>query len=142
MKSKLFATYHFAKPVDIAFLLIRLVVGIAFMIHGYGKIQNPLAWMGPDSTIPGFLQGLAALSEFGGGLALVLGLLTSLACFGITCTMIAAVYLHAVVMKDPFVNTQGGGSYELGLVFLVISILFMVAGPGRYSLDKKIFGNK
>lgn len=142
MKFKYFATTGFSQKIDIALLLIRIVVGIAFMFHGYGKIQNPFGWMGPDSTIPGILQALAALSEFGGGLALVIGLLTSLASLGIAFTMIGAVYLHAVVMGDPFVNMTGGGSYELSSVYLVISLFFILAGAGRYSLDRMIFGTK
>ncbi len=142
MKLKLFATYAQPQRMDIVLLLLRLVVGIAFMFHGYGKILNPMAWMGPDSAMPGFLQFLGAFSEFGGGLALVIGLLTPLASLGIAITMVVAAGLHAVVLGDPFVNTKGGGSYELSTLFLVISILFIVAGPGRYSLDRLIFGTK
>src|ERR1044071_3379761 len=63
----------------IGLLLIRLVVGSAFMLHGWGKIQHPFSWMGPESPVPGFFQLLAAISEFGGGLAWILGLLTPLA---------------------------------------------------------------
>src|SRR6218665_1102626 len=73
-----------------ALLLLRLMAGIALMSHGFGKIQAPFSWMGPDAPIPGFLLFLAALSEFGGGLALVLGLLVPLASFGIICTMAVA----------------------------------------------------
>ena len=64
-------------PADTALLLLRIVAGVAFMLHGWGKIQHPFSWMGPD--MPGFLQALAALSEFGGGAAWALGLLTPLA---------------------------------------------------------------
>jgi putative oxidoreductase len=115
----------------------------ASMLHGVGKIQNPFAWMGPTATIPGFFQGLAALSEFGGGLAWIVGLLTPLASLGLLCTMAVAVYFHAVVMGDPFVPSgPGQGSYELAAIFFCVSLLFILAGPGRYSLDRKIFGEK
>jgi putative oxidoreductase len=73
---RFFATYNLPVGLDLALLLIRLVVGYAFILHGYGKIQHPMNWMGPQSTTPGLLQFLAAFSEFGGGIALVLGLLT------------------------------------------------------------------
>lgn len=120
---------------DYALLLLRVICGIAFMYHGWGKIQNPFSWMGPDAFAPGFLQGLAALSEFGGGLAWALGLLTQLASLGIMSTMIVAVYLHAVMRGDPFVAAQGGPSYELAAVYLAVAILLLVKGPGRFSLD-------
>jgi hypothetical protein len=48
-------------------LLLRLVVGAAFLFHGWSKIQSPLGWMGPEATMPAILQALAAISEFGGG---------------------------------------------------------------------------
>lgn len=44
---------------DAALLLIRVVAGIAFMTHGWGKIQNPFGWMGPEAPVPGVFQALA-----------------------------------------------------------------------------------
>lgn len=123
-----------------ALLFLRLVAGVAFMFHGWGKIQNPFQWMGPDAAVPGVFQFLAALSEFGGGLGWALGLLTPLSSLGIGFTMIVATVLHAVIMKDPFVASgPGEGSYELALLYLGISVLFFLMGPGKYSLDAKIF---
>lgn len=131
-----------ARFASVALLLMRIVAGLAFMFHGWGKIQNPFAWMGPDSPVPGIFQLLAALSEFGGGLAWILGLLTMLASLGIGFTMIVAVFFHAVLMGDPFVNMTGGSSYELALVYLTVAILFIAMGPGRFSIDSKIFGSR
>ncbi len=130
------------KCASTALLILRLIVGIAFLHHGWGKIQNPFAWMPPDAPIPGIFQFLAALSEFGGGLGLIVGLLTPLASFGIGCTMAVAVCMHAFVMHDPFVNQTGGSSFEPALVYLGIAILFGMMGPGKFSLDAKIFGER
>lgn len=120
-----------------ALLIVRLVMGVAMIMHGWGKIQAPFNWMGPDSPVPGVLQFLAALSEFGGGIALIIGLLTSLAMFGLACTMAVAIYVHAGMKGDPFV-----GGYELATVYLALSIMFILIGPGKFSFDNKIFGNK
>lgn len=124
---------------DLALLLLRIVAGAAFALHGWPKIQKPFSWMGPDAFAPGALQALAALSEFGGGIAWVLGLLTPLASLGIASTMAVAFWLHAVMKGDPFVST-GGASYELAAVYFCISVLLLVMGPGRVSLDRKLFG--
>ncbi len=124
-----------------ALLIIRIIVGVAMILHGWGKIQNPFGWMGPDAAVPGILQFLAALSEFGGGIALVLGLLFRVASIGLVITMLVATLLHAVIKGDPFVG-MGGPSYELALVYFGISILFLVMGPGKFSIDKVIFGTK
>ena len=125
-----------------ALLLLRLIVGTAFVYHGSGKIQNPFDWMGPQATIPGFFQFLAALSEFGGGMAWVFGLLTPLASLGIFCTMSVAVHMHMIVRHDPFVNLTGGMSYEPALVYWGVAILILTLGPGKFSLDHKIFSER
>jgi len=125
---------------DLALLLIRVAAGLAFMLHGWGKIQNPGGWMGPDAFAPGVFQALAALSEFGGGLAWILGLLTPLASLGIACTMGVAFSLHAIVRGDPFVSMTGGPSSELAAVFFCIALLLIAIGPGRLSLDRRLFG--
>ena len=122
---------------SLALLCLRVVAGAAFMFHGWSKIQTPFSWMGADSAVPGFLQALAAISEFFGGLGWILGLLTPLASFGMACTMLVAVHKHAIERGDPFVGK--GATYELSLLFLMMSIGFLLTGPGRYSLDALVF---
>jgi putative oxidoreductase len=122
-----------------ALLLLRLIVGIAFLYHGSGKIQSPFGWM-PGGQIPGFLQALSALAEFGGGLALILGLLTPLAMLGLAINMAVATSMHALVFGDPFVNMTGGRSFEPALGYFGIAVMFILIGPGKFSLDYKIFG--
>ena len=127
---------------DFALLAIRIVGGAAFMMHGWSKIRDPFNWMGPDSFAPGVFQALAALSEFGGGLAWILGLLTPIASMGIGFTMVVAVFFHAVMRGDPFVAAGGGASYELAAVYLCIALLVLAIGPGRFSLDRLLFGGR
>lgn len=125
---------------DWALLLLRVVCGCAFLIHGWGKIQHPMGWMGPSSSVPPLFQLLAAISEFGGGIAWILGLGTRLASLGIGATMAVAVTFHVAVFRDPFVNPRGSGSYELALLYLLVAILFFAHGPGRASLDRRLLG--
>jgi putative oxidoreductase len=138
----LFTTREYTTFSDLALLLLRLVGGGAFMLHGWGKIQKPFSWMGPDSFAPPIFQALAALSEFGGGLAWALGLLTPLASLGMLSTMAVATWFHAIKRGDPFVSKGGEPSFELAALYLVISLLFIATGPGRLSLDRLLFGRK
>ncbi len=129
----------------IGLLLVRLVFGLALMMHGWGKIQHPFNWMdrpGAPAPIPGFLQFLAALSEFGGGLALIVGLLTPLAALGIFFTMLFAVVMVHMKAGDPFVSGGGGKSYESAASYLVVALLMFFTGPGTLSLDHQLFGRK
>jgi putative oxidoreductase len=117
-------------------LILRLISGAAFLMHGWGKIQAPFSWMGPESEVPGVLQALAAVSEFfGGGLGWIAGFLTPIASFGVLATMSYAVLFH-VSRGDPFV---GPTSYELGLVYWGLALMLILLGPGRYSLDAQLF---
>jgi putative oxidoreductase len=126
--------------VDVRLLLIRVVAGLAFTIHGWGKIQNPFGWMGPDGFAPGIFQALAAIAEFGGGLAWILGLLTPLASLGILSTMAVAFSFHAFMRGDPFVSMTGGPSSELAALYFSIALLLFATGSGRFSLDRTLFG--
>ena len=119
-----------------ALLLVRLVMGTAFVFHGWPKIQDPFGWMKAVgmSHFPSSLQAIAAYVEFVGGIALVLGLLTPAAAFLLLCQMIAALSLVHFPNADPFVRV-GGPSFELPLLYLVLSLLFLLLGPGKFSLD-------
>lgn len=123
-------------------LVVRVVMGVAFILHGWPKIQNPMGWMNAmgGEGVPSFLQALAALAEFGGGIALLLGLLTPLAALGIVCQMLGALFMVHFPMGHPFVAATGGPSYELPLVYLALAILLLVRGPGRWSFDALLFG--
>jgi putative oxidoreductase len=121
----------------VGLLVLRLVAGMAFMLHGWSKIQDPFGWMGP--SMPGFLQALAALAEFGGGLAWILGLLTPIASFGILCTMLVAAGMVHIPKGDPFVG-KGGPSWELAAVYFSVALLLLLLGPGRFALDYLLFG--
>lgn len=122
-----------------AMLFLRLVAGTAFIFHGWTKIQEPFTWLGADAPIPGFFQALAALSEFGGGIAWIIGLLTPLASLGMLTTMSVAVFFHAS-HGDPFIGH--GASYEPALGYAAISFLLLMIGPGRFALDAILFGSK
>jgi putative oxidoreductase len=134
-------------PRAVGLLLLRLVTGVAFLFHGWGKITSPFDWMdkfGP-SGYPSWLQACGAVAEFGGGIALILGALTPLACLGLAATMfVAAVLMHTIKFGDPFVSMDPSRpqSSELAFVYLAISLALLLLGPGKLSLDYCLFGRR
>jgi putative oxidoreductase len=124
----------------VGMFVLRLVAGTAMAFHGWPKIQNPTAWMGPDSDVPGILQALAAIAEFGGGICWVLGLVMPLASFLIACTMAVAAGMVHIPAGHPFVAKGGGPSLEPAFGYLAIAIAMLLVGPGRLSLDWVLFG--
>jgi putative oxidoreductase len=125
--------------VSTALLLVRLVMGVAFILHGWPKIQKPTSWMSsmPDPP-PGFLQALAAIFEVAGGALLALGLFTRAAALAIAAVMVGALALVHIPKGDPFVS-PGGPSSELASVYLAVSLLIAAMGAGAYSLDAIVF---
>ena len=129
----------------VGLLILRLVTGAAFVLHGWPKIQDPSGWMDrPDvaSGVPGIFQALAAIAEFGGGLALIPGLLTPLAALGIAATMVGALAMVHLPRGDPFVASSGWPSFELPVGYLANALLLLLLGPGVLSLDALLFRNK
>ena len=119
-------------PGSVGLVLLRVFAGGTMMTHGWGKMQNPLHWLdGAASPPPAVFQALAAIAEFFGGMGLVLGALSVIAAFGIVCTMLVAIQTH-VSKGDPF------GKWELAAVYLFVSALIMLGGPGRFSIDALI----
>jgi putative oxidoreductase len=132
-------------PGAVGLLLLRIVMGAAFMFHGWYKLQSPggaFAWMGPDAPVPGLFQGLAVLAEFGGGLGLIVGFLTPLAALGIAGTMVVALAMVHLPHGDPFVGMPGKPSFELAASYLAGAILFLLIGPGVLSLDRLLFAGR
>jgi putative oxidoreductase len=116
---------------SLGLLVLRLVVGAAFILHGWPKIQNPMHWMG-DKVSP-ILQLCSALAEFGGGIALILGFLTPLAAGALAINMAFALLLVHFPQNHPFVGR--GESFELPLVYFGVMVALVATGPGAYSVD-------
>ncbi len=121
----------------VGLLVLRLWFGIVLAIsHGWGKMLNvggfaeKVAAMGlPAPTLLAFG---AAASELVGGLLLTLGLLTRPAALAVLVTMLVAAFeVHAA---DPFARK------ELALAFGAAALCLLIAGPGKLSVDRKLFG--
>lgn len=139
MQTNLLAVRRQPLAVDIMLLVTRLAIGYAFLVIGWGKIQNPTDWMRGITFHPVW-QVLAAVAEFGGGLALLLGFLTRLGALGIAVVMVVATAVHIISFGDPYINMTGGSSYQVAVAYCCLALLLLVLGPGRFSLDRRFFG--
>ena len=127
----------------VGLFLLRAIVGLAFVFHGYPKIQHPASWMlgmGPHAFAPSWLQAVVAVVEFFGGMALIAGLATPLVAALIFCDMLTAIVAVHLPSGGRFVG--GRGSYELPLVYLVTMVALILTGPGTISLDRLIASNR
>jgi len=122
-------------------LLLRIVVGLAFIGHGTQKLFGWFGGYGPQGTggfftSQGYRAGvamavMAGVAEAGGGALLALGFLTPLAGALLATVMINAI--GAVTFKRGFMF----GS-ELEIAYLTVAVALAATGAGRFSLDRAI----
>lgn len=122
---------------DLGLAVLRVVVGLVFLVHGYQK----LFVMGISGTtefftqigapLPGISAPLVSVLEFGGGIALILGLFTPVIAALLTLDMLGAILL--VHLPAGFSVAEGG--YEFVLTLLAASLALALTGPGAYALD-------
>jgi putative oxidoreductase len=122
----------------VALLLVRMVVGITMLAHGYnhwrggGRIAGTARWFGGLGLRQPVLQAwLSVVTEIGAGILLLAGLLTALACAAVISVMLVAGLL-AHRPNGFFVFREG---YEYVLVLSVTSLALAMLGPGRLSAD-------
>lgn len=129
---------------DEGLLFLRIGIGAMMMYHGAPKIMGGVeAWVKVGAAMkflgitfaPAFWGFMAAVSEFFGGLLIMLGLATRLACVFVTMTMAVAVTMKLATGGGLFGASQ---AVENGIVYLSL----LIAGPGKYSLDEKIAARK
>lgn len=133
---QLFALPLSTQAVDIGLLLVRITVGLAFILHGWPKMQHPFSWANGILPAPPIFQLAAALAEFVGGIAILVGLATRLFAFLLFCDMLTAIALVKIPHGARFVATHGGRSYELESMYLISAILLFLTGPGRYAIER------
>ncbi|HXD87958.1 MAG TPA: DoxX family protein [Urbifossiella sp.] len=122
-------------------LIVRVVVGLAFVLHGWPKILNATGWMNEmPNAAPAFLQVAAAAIEFGGGILLIAGLFARVVGVLLVAQMAVALALVHIPNGDPFVGKPGQPSAELPCAYLAIALLEAIIGPGLWSLDAMLFG--
>ncbi len=125
-----------------AVTILRVTLGFLFAAHGWQKFnewtiagtQASFAKMGvPAAEIA---APAVAVLELGGGIALILGVLTRIVALLLTLDMLGALFLvHA--SAGVFAAT---GGYELVLLLAAAALAMALTGAGRISVDRALFG--
>ena len=125
-------------PVIVALFLVRVVVGITMIAHGYnhwrggGKIAGTGRWFAGLGLKYGELQAwMSVVTEIGAGFLLVIGLLTSIAAAAVMSVMLVAGLLAH--RKNGFFVFKDG--YEYVLILAVVCLMLGALGPGHFSVD-------
>lgn len=135
MLKKLLST-HISSLVNYHFslLVLRVGAGLLILTHGWPKMLKVLdgnfSFGDPIGLGPTLSLILAAFAEGICGILVTLGLGTRIASFVLAINMSVVVFIsHA---GDSF------GTKEKGLLFLLLFVIILLTGPGKYSLDEKL----
>ncbi|MGV3600470.1 MAG: DoxX family protein [Dyadobacter fermentans] len=132
---------RFLKPiklpasVDWAVLILRVGISCLMLTHGYAKLTNFLggdhSFADPIGIGEELSYVLTIFAEFGCSILLILGLGSRAALLALIFTMAVVVFI--VHGPDPF------DKKEHGLLFLFAYIALFLTGPGRFSVDSRLY---
>lgn len=128
--------------------ILRLALAVVIFPHGAQKVLGWFGGYGIGGTlgffgsmgIPLVFGVLALAAEFLGSIGLLVGLLGRVAAFGIACVMVVAVattHLHNGFFMN-WSGQQAGEGFEYHLLVIAMSVAIMVAGSGRWSIDRML----
>ena len=124
---------------NIGLLVLRVVAGGMMMTHGYEKLSQ--LFHGDASSFPNPIGVgsvisiiLATGAEFFCALLVVLGLFTRFTAVPVIITMFVAIF---IVHEGASLATR-----ELAILYLAAFTTILLAGPGKYCVDSKIFSKK
>jgi putative oxidoreductase len=125
---------------DIAYTLIRVIIGYILFMHGWAKVTGPgltgiTGYMAKNNLVPGNAFASAAIFlETVGAVCIIVGLFTRF--FAAALAIELAIAFLVVHMSKGFSVGQGGFEYVLllGIVMFAIAI----RGGGPYSVDRMI----
>ncbi len=130
--------------------IVRMILGIVFFAHGAQKL---LGWFGGPGLketlrtmheligLPVPLAFAAVVTEFFGGLGLIVGLLSRVAAIGIGVTMLSAIVMvngRYGLFLNWFGDRKGHG-YEYHLLAIALAVVIIVRGSGAMSLDRLLY---
>lgn len=139
MKTILKSIFHpgnYQDNISLALLVLRLVVGVFMLTHGYGKLQTligegPIKFADPIGIGHAASLTLAVFAEVMCSVLVIFGVTTRFAAIPLIITMLVAAFItHA---PDAF------GKKELPLLYASVYVAILLAGAGKYSVDYIVF---
>lgn len=137
-------------------LILRVVIGIGFMAHGWAKLSRGPAGFEKlliQTGVPlaHITSWLVPFVELLGGLALILGFFVTITAIPLIITMLVAMFTVQIHYGYSSVKTIGltpegplfgPPGYEINLLYIAGLVALMFSGDGKYSLRNLVLGKR
>ena len=124
---------------DLGKLVLRLILGIFMLFHGYAKIVKGVSGIEASllsAGLPAWVAYGVYIGEVLAPLLIILGFYARLGGLIIVINMLFAIMLsHASQLFD--IGKSGGWALELQGFFLFTGLAVALIGPGRYAVNKR-----
>ena len=133
-------------------LLLRLVIGYGFIIHGWAKLTNGPAnfeklLIQIGTPLPDLVARILPFVEILGGIAILIGAFVMITSIPLICVMIVAIL--TVHLKYGFSSIKtialtpdgpvfGPPGYEVALLYIAGLVSLILGGAGAFSVDALI----
>ncbi|MDH5422675.1 MAG: DoxX family membrane protein [Acidimicrobiia bacterium] len=111
---------------DLPLLLVRLVVGLVFVVAVRNKLNDVPAFAEHNGLSVPVAWGLV-FAEAAGGIGFILGILPQLAAMVIMASMIGSMSFHIFKWKSKYWAASGGWEYDL-MIFTMASVILVNGG--------------
>jgi len=123
---------------DLLILLARIMIGLIFVMSGWGKLMNISGFAATMSQrgLPDFLGYLAPFVEFIGGVLLIIGFATRyVSLVMLLFIIIASFSSHRYWASEPAQVAANFNNFWKNVTMMGGMVLLFVTGAGRYALD-------
>lgn len=124
---------------DVAKLILRLTVGIMMLFHGLDKIINGIGGVKHLTTasgLPEFIAYGVYVGEVVAPILILLGAYARAASAVLALNMLFAIFL-AYGNSLFALGKHGAPVFELPFLYLMMSVLIVMFGSGKYALNAK-----
>lgn len=145
--SALFASKPGNLALDVALVAVRVGLAWIFIYYGAGKLFGAFNGPGIHNTAiyfantahlrpGGFFAVLGGVIEFGGAIAMALGLVSRLAALALFGDQVMAMI--TVTWANGINPLTSNGGYEFNICLTVMALVVVALGAGRLSVDSLI----
>lgn len=124
-----------AKFTDVAFLMMRLMVGLIFFTSGWKHASNPEERSAEIEMSKGFTLFLG-VAECAGALGVTFGVLTQFAALGLILIMLVAIQKKIFKWHSGFWGKHGTDGWSYDTIIILMNFVIATTAGGRFVLER------